>query len=177
MDSVSTKARFTLAAGAVVLGLVITGILGFAGLLGGGETVTFWSLGGSQPGIRGAVLSLGIACLASVSISILCSVWALKTIKVRIPAKYAAFTDSGSLAGKISIPALEAWASLPKRAMYRRIHKTYLAELLSLEKHIDTVSCHTRWGQAFLLGGLLSGVAASMLTLLAPPAWPRGRTP
>jgi len=166
-ESISTKARSTLAAGVVVLGLVITGILGFAGLLGGGDAAAFWNPGDSQPGIRGAVLLLGTACLASISISISYCVRALKTIRVEIPAKYGAFTISGRLTDKISNFMMDAWESLPKKEMLRRIHVAYLKELRSLEKNIDTVSRHTMRGQAFLPGGLLSGVAASMLTLLA----------
>lgn len=124
LDNISAKGRSTLAAGAVVLGLAITGILGFAGLLGGRNTVESWSLGGLQLGMRNVILSLGVACLASVSFSIYYSVRALKTIKVRLPAKYGAFTKSGRAVDKISDTVIEAWASLQKRAMFRRIHIT-----------------------------------------------------
>lgn len=58
---------------------------------------------------------------------------------------------------------------LPPKKGHVQENSHNLNEPRSLEKDIDTVSRHTMKGQAFLLGGLLSGVAASMLTLLAGP--------
>lgn len=168
MASLITKARSALTAGSVVLSLVITGILGFTGLLGGEDLGVFWSPDSPNRGIASLVLSLGTACLVLTSLSIYHSVRALKTIKIRIPIAYQAFTKHDRMDEPINSYMLEAWASLPKKAMFRRIHMAYLRELRSIESHIDAISHHTTLGQKFLLGGLLFGVAASLTALLAP---------
>jgi len=164
-SNLTSKAKSSLAAGAVVLSIALTGMIGFSGLLGGDGV--FRALESTQPGAGYAVYSLALASLVLLSISIHFSVRALRTVKIVIPAVYRIFTGAGKRSEKVDENVLEGWESLPKKEMRRKINLAYIEEIKSLEKNATTVARDTGRGQHFLRLGLLSGVAASVIVLAA----------
>lgn len=164
-SNLTSKAKSSLAAGAVVLGIALTGIMGFSGLLGGDGV--FRTLEATQPGAGYATFSLALASLVMLSLSIHFSVRALRTVKITIPVVYRAFTHKKDTSGKLDENILEAWASLPKKALRKKIHRAYMEEIKSLEKNADAAARDTGRGQHFLRLGLMSGVAASVIVLAA----------
>jgi len=163
--NLTSKAKSSLAAGAVVLSIALTGIMGFSGLLG--DNGAFSTLESAQPGAGYAVFSLALSSLALLSLSTHFSVRALRTVKITVPVAYRAFTRSKDLSGEIDENVLEAWASLPKKVLRKKIHRAYMEEIKSLEKNADATARDTGRGQRFLRLGLLSGVAASVIVLAA----------
>jgi len=108
----------------VVLGIALTGIIGFSGLLGGDGVIR--ALESAQPGADYAVFSLALASLAFLSLSFHFSVRALRAVKITVPAGYKAFTDNESSSEEIDENVLEAWASLPKKVMRKKIRLAYV---------------------------------------------------
>lgn len=163
--NLTSKAKSSLAAGAVVLGIALTGIIGFSGLLG--EDGVIKTLESVQPGAGYAVFSFALASLTFLSLSIHSSVRALRTVKIAVPVVYRAFTHRKDRSGKIDENVLEAWASLPKKVLRKKIHLAFVKAIKSLEKNADAAARDTGRGQSFLRLGLLSGVAASVTVLAA----------
>ena len=164
-SNLTSKAKSSLAAGAVVLSIAFTGLIGFSGILGGDGV--FRTLESTQPGAGYAVFSLALACLATLSLSIHFSVRALRTVKIMIPVVYRTFTATGKRSEEIDEDVLEAWESMPKKEMHRKINLAYIDEIKSLEKHADAMARDTGRGQRLLRLGLLSGVTASVIVLAA----------
>ncbi|MDD9814008.1 MAG: hypothetical protein OXU37_07090 [Thaumarchaeota archaeon] len=164
-SNLTSKAKSSLAAGAVVLGIALTGIMGFSGLLGGdGVFLTLESL---HPGVGYSVLLSALASLVLLSLSIHFSVRALRTVKIMIPVVYRVFTGTGKRSEEIDEDVLEAWESMSKKEMRRKINLAYIDEIKSLEKHADAMARDTGRGQRLLRLGLLSGVTASVIVLAA----------
>lgn len=164
-SNLTSKAKSSLAAGAVVLGIALTGIIGLSGLLGGDGVIG--TLESAQPGAGYAVFSLALASLTFLSLSIHFSVRAMRTVKITIPIGYEAFINKKDKSGKLDENVLEAWASLPKKVMRKKIRRAYMDELKSLETNADAMARDTGRGQHFLRLGLFSGVAASVIVLAA----------
>jgi len=165
VSNLTSKAKSSLASGAVVLGIALTGIIGFSGLPG--SDGVFGALESTQPGAGYAVLSLAPASLAMLSLSIHFSVRALRTARIMIPAVYRIFTGTGKRSEKVDENVLEGWESLPRKEMRRKINLAYIEEIKSLEKNATTMARDTGRGQRFLGLGMLSGVAASVIVLAA----------
>lgn len=164
-SNLTSKAKSSLAAGAVVLGVAFTGIIGFFGLLGGDGVIK--TLEAIQPGAGYAMLAAALAPLVLLSLSIRFSVRALRTIKITVPIVYRAFTSNKATSGEIDENILEAWASLPKKILRKKIRLAYMEEIKSLEINADAMARDTGRGQSFLRLGLFSGVAASVIVLAA----------
>jgi len=163
VSNLTSKAKSSLAAGAVVLGIALTGIIGFSGLPGGDGV--FRSLESTQPGAGYAVFSLALASLTFLSLAIHFSVRALRTVKITVPVIYKIFTYTGKKSEGIDANVLKAWELTPKKEMRRKINLAYIEEIKSLEKNADAAARDTGRGQRFLGLGLLSGVAASILVM------------
>jgi len=163
-SNLTSKAKSSLAAGAVVLGIALTGIMGFSGLLGDDGVLT---LEATQPGAGYAAFLAALTSLVMLSFSIHFSVRALRTVKITVSIGYRAFTHNKDVSGKISEDVLEAWASLPKKVMRKKIRRAYMEEIKSLEENADATARDTGKGQNCLRLGLLFGVAASVIVLAA----------
>jgi len=168
VSNLTSKAKSSLAAGAVVLGIAPTGIMGFSGLPGGDGV--FHTLESIQPGAGHAAFSPALASPAMLSLSIHFSVRAIRTVKVIIPVGYSVFTGTGKGSGEIDDSVLEAWAPLPRKEMRKKVNRGYAEGIRSLEKNADAAARGTGRGQHFLRLGLLSGAAASAIALAAQPA-------
>ncbi|RNJ75065.1 MAG: hypothetical protein EB824_02305, partial [Thaumarchaeota archaeon S15] len=145
-SNLTSKAKSSLAAGAVVLGIALTGIMGFSGLLGGdGVFLTLESL---HPGVGYSVFLSALASLVLLSLSIHFSVRALRTVKIMIPVVYRVFTGTGKRSEEIDEDVLEAWESMSKKEMRRKINLAYIDEIKSLEKNAVATARDTSRGQS-----------------------------
>ena len=162
-----TKAKSHLATGALVLSIVISGMLGFSGFFGG-DSNRFQGLEELQAGAGYTVVLLGVGCLAIISMSIRNSVIALRVIDAASPLTYKNFTTDEDGMGGIDESVLEAFATLSKKDLYKKIHRAHITRLKSLERDAARMAEHTRKGQRYLMVGLWLGVAAAIGVLTTP---------
>jgi len=163
INGLVTRAKSTLAASAIVLGVMIAGIGGLAWLLNAGElsSVVMMNLRETQAIV--VVLLLGMFGLASMLGSACLSAWALRAVKIRSPFSSNLITMESAL----NEGAIQAWVTAPESEMYKIIFKAYAAALKNREDVIGSIGPKTLVGQALLVMGLLLTTVATMIMLVA----------
>ncbi len=167
LTNLISKAKSHLSTGALVLSIVISGMLGFSGFFGG-DSNRFQSLEELQVGTGYIVVLLGVGCLVIISLSIRNSVNALRVIDTASPLTYKNFARDMDGTGDIDEGVVEALATLPKKDLYKKIHKAHIRILKNLEIVGARMAKHTRKGQRYLMVGLWLGVAAAIVVLTTP---------
>lgn len=163
IGGVVTRAKSTLAASAIVLGVMIAGIGGFAWLLNAGHMADavvahlrsvqgVWAV--LAMGVLGFCFMLGAACL---------SAWALRVVRVKSPFS----SKLIMLDEKIDKDAMEAWKKAEEAVLYENICKSYAAALRSREVAVNNMGPKALLGQVCLVIGLSLTAIAAILMLVS----------
>jgi len=163
INGLVTRAKSTLAASAIVLGVMIAGIGGLAWILNTGELTNIVITHLRETQAIGAVLLLGAFGLASMLGSACLSAWALRAVKIRSPFSSNLITMGTAL----NEGAIQAWTAAPESEMYKIIFKAYAAALKNREDVIGSIGPKTLVGQALLVIGLLLTTIATIVMLVA----------
>lgn len=163
IGGVVTRAKSTLAASAIVLGVMIAGIGGFAWLLNAGHMADavvahlrsvhgVWVV--LVMGVLGFCFMLGAACL---------SAWALRVVRVKSPFSSELIMSGG----KIDMDAMEAWKKAEKTVLYENICKSYAAALSSREAAVNSMGPRALLGQVCMVTGLSLTTVAAIIMLVS----------
>jgi len=158
-----TRAKPTLAASAMVLGVMIAGIGGFAWLLSAGEFSSVVLAQLAETRAFAAVLALGVLGFASLLGPACLSAWALRAARIRIPFSSNLVMPGGAISEK----ALQAWGAGSEDAMRRVMCKSHAAALKNREDVIVSDGPKTLAGQVVLVSGLLFKTTAAIIVLAA----------
>lgn len=163
INGLVTRAKSTLAASAIVLGVMIAGIGGFAWLLSAGEFSSAVMAQLVETRAIGVVLALGVLGFASMLGSACLSAWALRAVRIRIPFSSNLVMSGGTMSEK----ALQAWDAGSEDAMRMVICKSHAAALKNREDVIRSIGPKTLAGQVLLVSGLLFTTTAAIIVLAA----------
>ena len=167
IESLSGKAKSALAAGAIVLSIMMGG-LGGSSWLFGGSTSNIWQFLGTLPAWTVVIIiGSGVCSLGVLSLSIYYSMNALKVIKLSgfVDARTFMAIDGSDNSNKEEVAK---WLSASKQDIYERVHDAHILELASLEKHDARMGKDTKLGQRCLFIGLVLGVIMTITLLFAP---------
>lgn len=163
INGLVTRAKSALAASAIVLGVMIAGIGGFAWLLSAGELSSAVMAQLVETRAIGAVLALGMLGFASMLGSACLSAWALRAVRIRIP-----FSSNLVMSGNaMSEKALQAWDVGSKVELRKIICKAHAAALKNREDVIGSIGPKTLAGQVLLVSGLVFTTTAAIIVLAA----------
>jgi len=163
INGLVTRAKSTLAASAIVLGVMIAGIGGFAWLLSAGELSSAVMAQLAETRAIGAVLALGMLGFVSMLGSACLSAWALRAVRIRIP-----FSSDFIMSGDaMSKKTLQAWEAGSEWELRRIICKSYAEALKNREDVIGSIGPKTLAGQVMLVSGLLFTTTAAIIVLAA----------
>jgi len=158
--SLEGKAKTTLTAGAIVLGIVMGGLGTVAGLSGGAAPADWQFLESLPPRAAIFIAACFIASLVAIFLSVVLAVSALKVTKIRGFGAASAF-GKGKYHG-IDTRIVADWLSAKTYEVYKKVYEAYAVELGILEEQCDHMGRRTRQSQWSLVVGLaLSLVWAS----------------
>jgi len=161
INGLVTRAKSTLAASAIALGVMIAGIGGIAWLLSAGEFSSDVLAHLAEARAIAVVLALGVLGFASMLGSACLSAWALRAVRIRIP-----FSSNLVMSGNaMSEKALQAWDAGSEVETHRVICKSHAAALKNREGVIGSIGPKTLAGQVMLVSGLLFATAAAIVVL------------
>jgi len=156
------RAKSTLAAGAIVLSVLIAGIGGFAWILNSGDAP------GVMEHLRATHMIVPVTLLGSTGFvdlvwSAHLSVSALSIVEVKSPFS----TDLIMVNGAVEEGLMLGWESASEAAAYRGVCKSYAVALENREKTIKDIGPKALLGQRLLLAGLGLTASATVLTLVS----------
>lgn len=163
INGLVTRAKSTLAASAIVLGVMIAGIGGFAWLLSAGEFSSAVMAQLVETRAIGVVLALGMLGFASMLGAACLSAWALRAVRIRIP-----FSSDFIMSGNtMSEKALQVWDTGSEAELHRIICRSHAVALKNREDVIGSIGPKTLAGQVLLVFGLLFTTTAAIIVLAA----------
>ena len=163
INGLVTRAKSTLAASAIVLGVMIAGVGGFAWLLNSGDLADVVMLHLRESQAIGVVLLLGMFGFARMLGSACLSAWALRAVNIRSP-----FSSNLIMRGNsLNEEAIGAWMATSDLGMYRSILVAYAAALKNREDVIRGIGPKTPIGQVLLVVGLMFTTTATVVMLVS----------
>ncbi len=156
------RAKSTLAAGAIVISVLIAGIGGFAWMLNSGDAP------GVMEHLRAThaivpITLLGSAGFVAMVWSAHFSVAALSIVEVKSPFS----TDLIMANGAMKEGLMHVWESASEAAAYRGVCKSYAVALENREKTIKDIGPKALLGQRLLLAGLGLTASATIVTIVS----------
>lgn len=150
--SLEGKAKTTLTAGAIVLGIVMGGLGTVAGLSGEATLADWQFLESLPPQAALFIAACFIASLVAIFLSVVLAVSALKVTKIRGFGAAAAFGE-GEYHG-IDTKIIVDWLSAKTYEVYKKVYEACVVELGVLEEQCDHMGRRTRQSQWSLVIGL-----------------------
>jgi len=162
IGGIVTRAKSTLAASAIVLGVMIAGLGGFAWILNAGGTtdMVIHHLRESQMMLPVALFGVGgfgsLLCAAYYSVS------ALSVVEIKSPFSSSLIMVEDALDEE----GFQKIALAEDSVMYENMCKSYAHAIRNREKVIKNMGPKALMGQRLLVAGLTSTAIASMVTIV-----------
>lgn len=156
-QSLDGKAKATLTASALTLGIVMGGLGAGAGVAGEAALSAWGLLAGIHPSLVALVAALIVASLALIFLSAYMAVRALRVFTMEGFGNAEAFVEGD---GKtISRCAIKEWVEADSAHVHERTQEGLIEEMLSLKRQNRIMGGLVGQSQACLLWGLLCSVA------------------